>query len=168
MLRKRPSREAEIPTSSMADISFLLLLFFLVTTTIDVDTGIGIVLPPPPEETEQVKVKTENLLKVLVNAAGEVLLDEELTSVSQIHEIVKNKIKANEKLIISVKVDRETPYRVYIATLDEIKQAYFDLREEFSIQRFGRPVKQLSKKELDEVREKVPQKISIAEPEQTR
>ncbi len=152
----------------MADISFLLLLFFLVTTTIDVDTGIGIVLPPPPEETEQVKVKTENLLKVLVNAAGEVLLDEELTSVSQIHEIVKNKIKANEKLIISVKVDRETPYRVYIATLDEIKQAYFDLREEFSIQRFGRPVKQLSKKELDEVREKVPQKISIAEPEQTR
>lgn len=168
MLRKRQSREAEIPTSSMADITFLLLLFFLVTTTIDVDTGIGIVLPPPPEETEQVKVKTENLLKVLVNAAGEVLLDEELTSVSQIHEIVKNKIKANEKLIISVKVDRETPYRVYIATLDEIKQAYFNLREEFSLERFGRPVKLLTKAEMEEVREKVPQKISIAEPEQTR
>lgn len=168
MLRKRPSRETEIPTSSMADISFLLLLFFLVTTTIDVDTGIGIVLPPPSEETEQVKVKTENLLKVLVNAAGEVLLDEELTSVSQIHEIVKNKIRANQKLIISVKVDRETPYRVYIATLDEIKQAYFELREEFSLERFGRPVKQLTKAEMEEVREKIPQKISIAEPEQTR
>jgi biopolymer transport protein ExbD len=152
----------------MADITFLLLLFFLVTTTIDVDTGIGIVLPPPPEETEQVKVKTENLLKVLVNAAGEVLLDDELTSVSQIHEIVKNKIKANEKLIISVKVDRETPYRVYIATLDEIKQAYQDLREEYSLQHFGKPFRQLTKAELEHVREKVPQKISIAEPEQTR
>lgn len=168
MLRKRQSREADIPTSSMADITFLLLLFFLVTTTIDVDTGIGIVLPPPPEETEQVKVKTENLLKVLVNAAGEVLLDDELTSVSQIHDIVKNKIKANEKLIISVKVDRETPYRVYIQTLDEIKWAYNDLREEYALQRFGKPLRQLTKTEMDEVRDKIPQKISIAEPEQTR
>lgn len=168
MLRKRQSREVGIPTSSMADITFLLLLFFLVTTTIDVDTGIGIVLPPPPEETEQVKVKTENLLKVLVNAAGEVLLDDELTSVSQIHDIVKNKIKANDKLIISVKVDRETPYRVYIQTLDEIKWAYNDLREEYAVQHFGKPLRQLTKAELDEVREKIPQKISIAEPEQTR
>jgi len=168
MIRKKQSRGAEIPTSSMADISFLLLLFFHVTTTIDVDTGIGIVLPPPPDETEIVKVKTENLLKVLVNAAGEVLVDDELTSVSQIHEIAKNKIKANEKLIISVKVDRETPYRVYVSTLDEIKQAYQELREEYATQTFGRPLKQLTKKELDEVREKVPQKISIAEPEQTR
>ncbi|MGH2568911.1 MAG: ExbD/TolR family protein [Bacteroidota bacterium] len=168
MIRKKQKRGAEIPTSSMADISFLLLLFFLVTTTIDVDTGIGIVLPPPPDETEIVKVKTENLLKVLVNASGEVLVDDELTSVTQIHEIAKNKIKANEKLIISVKVDRETPYRVYISTLDEIKQAYQELREEFAMERFGRPLKLLTKKELDEVREKVPQKISIAEPEQTR
>ncbi len=168
MFRKRQRGDADIPTSSMADITFLLLLFFLVTTTIDVDTGIGIVLPPPPEETEQVKVKTENLLKVLVNAAGEVLLDDELTSVSQIHDIVKNKIRANEKLIISVKVDRETPYRVYIQTLDEIKWAYNDLREEYAQQRFGKPLRQLTKAELDEVREKIPQKISIAEPEQTR
>jgi biopolymer transport protein ExbD len=168
MFRKRQRGDAEIPTSSMADITFLLLLFFLVTTTIDVDTGIGIVLPPPPEETEQVKVKTENLLKVLVNAAGEVLLDDELTSVSQIHEIVKNKIKSNPKLIISVKVDRETPYRVYIQTLDEIKWAYNDLREEYALQYFGKPLRQLTKTELDEVRDKVPQKISIAEPEQTR
>ncbi|HEY5615249.1 MAG TPA: biopolymer transporter ExbD [Bacteroidota bacterium] len=168
MLRKPQNRGAEIQTSSMADITFLLLLFFLVTTTIDVDTGIGLVLPPPPDETELVKVKTENLLKVLVNASGEVLLDDELTSVSQIHEIVINKIKANEKLIISVKVDRDTPYRVYIATLDEIKQAYQNLREDYALQTYGTPLKQLTKEQTQEVREKVPQKISIAEPEQTR
>ncbi len=150
----------------MADITFLLLLFFLVTTTIDVDTGIGLVLPPPPDETQQVKVKTENLLKVLVNASGEVLLDDELTSVSEIHEIVKNKVRENEKLIISVKVDRQTPYRIYISTLDEIKQAYQDLREEYSLKTFNTTLNQLTKEQLADVRDKVPQKISIAEPEQ--
>ncbi|HEY4612705.1 MAG TPA: biopolymer transporter ExbD [Bacteroidota bacterium] len=168
MFRKRQKGEAEIPTSSMADITFLLLLFFLVTTTIDVDTGIGIVLPPPPDETQIVKISTENLLKILVNASGEVLLDDELTSVSQIHEIVKNKIKANEKLIISVKVDRETPYRVYISTLDGVKLAYQDLREDYALQTYGIPSKQLSKEQMQAVREKIPQRISIAEPEQTR
>jgi biopolymer transport protein ExbD len=168
MLRKRASREVEIPTSSMADISFLLLLFFLVTTTIDVDTGIGLVLPPPVDKAEETKIKKENLIKILVNTRGEVLLDDELTSVAQINEIVKNKIRANEKLIVSVKVDRETPYRTYISTLDQIKQAYHGLREEFSIERFGVTVAKLTKEQLEVVRDKIPQRISIAEPEQTR
>ncbi|HWP82047.1 MAG TPA: biopolymer transporter ExbD [Bacteroidota bacterium] len=169
MLKKRSaSRDVEIPTSSMADISFLLLLFFLVTTTIDVDTGIGLVLPPPVDDAEQVKVKTENLIRVLVNARGDVLLDDELTSVPQINEIVKNKIKANDKLIVSVKVDRETPYRTYIATLDQIKQAYNALREEYAQTRFGVALKDVTKEQLEEIREKVPQRISLAEPERTR
>ena len=152
----------------MADISFLLLLFFLVTTTIDVDTGIGLVLPPPVEDTDIVKVKEDNLIKVLVNAAGDVLLNDELTSLPQIHEIVANKLRANSKLIVSIKTDRETPYRIYIAAMDEIKQAYNILREEYAQQHFNLPLKQLSKQQLDEVREKVKQSISIAEPERTR
>ena len=168
MLRKRSSRDVEIPTSSMADISFLLLLFFLVTTTIDVDTGIGLVLPPPVEDTDIVKVKEDNLIKVLVNARGDVLLNDELTSLPQIHEIVANKLRGNPKLIVSIKTDRETPYRVYIAAMDEIKQAYNILREEYAQQHFNLPLKQLSKQQLDEVREKVKQSISIAEPERTR
>ena len=152
----------------MADISFLLLLFFLVTTTIDVDTGIGLVLPPPVEDTDIVKVKEDNLIKVLVNARGDVLLNDELTSLPQIHEIVANKLRGNPKLIVSIKTDRETPYRVYIAAMDEIKQAYNILREEYAQQHFNLPLKQLSKQQLDEVREKVKQSISIAEPERTR
>lgn len=168
MLRKKVSREVEIPTSSMADISFLLLLFFLVTTTIDVDTGIGLTLPPPVDDAEQVKIKSENILKILVNAAGDVLLDEELTSVAQISEIVRNKLKANDKLILSVKVDRDTPYRTYIATLDQVKDAYADLREEASLTQFGVPMEQLTREQLQEIREKVPQRISLAEPEKTR
>lgn len=167
MLKKRKRPDAEIPTSSMADISFLLLLFFLVTTTIDVDTGIGLVLPPAIEETQTVKIKQENLLKVLVNAAGEVLLDDELTSVSQINTIVANKIRQNDKIIVSVKTDRNTPYRVYIETLDQIKMAYSTLREEFSMEEFGVQLKNLTREQLETVREKVPQRISIAEPEKT-
>ncbi len=168
MLRKRASRDVEIPTSSMADISFLLLLFFLVTTTIDVDTGIGLVLPPPVEDTDVVKVKEENIIKVLVNAAGDVLLNDELTSLPQIHEIVSNKLRNNKKLIVSIKTDRNTPYRVYIGALDEIKQAYNILREEYALQTFGAPLKELSKDQLNEVRDNVKQSISIAEPERTR
>jgi biopolymer transport protein ExbD len=168
MLRKKTTREAEIPTSSMADIAFLLLIFFLVTTTIDVDTGIGLVLPPPVEDTDIVRVKTENLLKVLVNATGQVLLDDEVTSVDQIHEIVANKLKENPKLIVSIKVDRDTPYNVYIDALDEIKLAYNALREEYALQNFGVPLKNLTPEQLDEVRNAVKQSISIAEPERTR
>jgi biopolymer transport protein ExbD len=152
----------------MADISFLLLLFFLVTTTIDVDTGIGLTLPPPVDDAEEVKIKSENILKVLVNAAGEVLIDDELTSVPQINQIVKNKLKANDKLIISVKVDRETPYRVYIATLDQVKQAYAELRDEASVARFGVSMKQLTREQLQQIRDLIPQRISLAEPERTR
>jgi len=152
----------------MADIAFLLLIFFLVTTTIDVDTGIGLVLPPPVEDTDIVRVKTENLLKVLVNATGQVLLDDEVTSVDQIHEIVVNKLKENPKLIVSIKVDRDTPYNVYIDTLDEIKMAYNALREEYALQTFGVPLKNLTPEQLDEVRDAVKQSISIAEPERTR
>ncbi len=168
MLRKRTNRDVEIPTSSMADISFLLLLFFLVTTTIDVDTGIGLTLPPPVDDAEEVKIKSENILKVLVNAAGDVLIDDEITSVPQINQIVKNKLKANDKLIISVKVDRDTPYRVYIATLDQVKQAYADLRDEAAVARFGVPMKQLTREQLQQIRDQVPQRISLAEPERTR
>jgi len=110
MFRRRKRAEAEIPSASMADIAFELMIFFLVATTFDVDTGIGLVLPPAAETTEQVKVKQSDIAKLLVNAAGEVLLDGELITVPQIRETIKNKIKANPKLIISIKTDRETSY----------------------------------------------------------
>jgi hypothetical protein len=115
-----------------------------------------------------VKVKEENIIKVLVNAAGDVLLNDELTSLPQIHEIVASKLRVNKKLIVSIKTDRNTPYSMYVAALDEIKQAYNILREEYATQTFGAPLKSLSKTQLDKVREEVKQSISIAEPERTR
>lgn len=167
MFRKRKRPEAEIPAASMADIAFTLMIFFLLATTFDVDTGIGLVLPPPVEDTEVVKVRKENITNVLVNAAGEVLLDGDLVLVSQIKEIVKSKIKENDKLIISVKTDRETSYRTYIDVMDQLKQVYNELREEYARQKFGGGLAQLTKRQLEEVRQTVPQRISLAEPEKT-
>ena len=75
MKKKRRFKGGEIPTSSMADIAFLLLIFFLVTTTIDTDKGLGIVLPPPGDM--EIEIRKENILNCLINSQGKVLLDEE-------------------------------------------------------------------------------------------
>lgn len=152
----------------MADIAFMLMIFFLLTTTFDVDTGIGLVLPPPPDEAIREKIKKENIANILVNAAGEVLLDGDLVLISQINELMKNKIKDNPKLIISVKTDRDTSYKIYIDVMDQLKQAYNDLREDFARQKFGLRLPHLTKNQLKEVREAIPQHISLAEPEETR
>jgi biopolymer transport protein ExbD len=168
MLKRKRRVEAEIPSASMADIAFELMIFFLVATTFDVDTGIGLVLPPAAETTEQVKVKQSDIAKLLVNAAGEVLLDGELITVAQIRETIKNKIKQNPKLIISIKTDRETNYSRYIEVLDELKLAYNDLREEYSLRTFGKSYKDLTKEQQEEVKKEIPIRISIAEPEEVK
>ena len=120
ILDKRKKRPAEIPTSSMADIAFLLLIFFLVTTTIDMDKGLTLVLPAPGEEKE---IPKENISNLLINAAGNVMLDEEFIPLDQISKTVKLKILSNKNLIISVKTDRETDYQVFVSVLDQLKMA---------------------------------------------
>jgi biopolymer transport protein ExbD len=168
MLKRRQRVEAEIPSASMADIAFELMIFFLVATTFDVDTGIGLVLPPAAETTEQVKVKQSDIAKLLVNAAGEVLLDGELITIPQIRETIKNKIKQNPKLIVSIKTDRETNYSRYIEVLDELKLAYNDLREEYSLRTHGKSFKDLNRDQQEEVKKAIPIRISIAEPEEVK
>ncbi|MFQ5823842.1 MAG: ExbD/TolR family protein [bacterium] len=120
LVEKKKSRSAEIPLASLADIAFLLLIFFLVTTTIDVDKGIGLTLPAKGQET---KVRSKNITNLLINAQGEVLLDNEIIQIEEINQIVRRKIDQNPNLIISVKADRETEYDVYVKVLDELKVA---------------------------------------------
>lgn len=120
LVEKKKKRTSEIPTASMADIAFLLLIFFLVTTTIDLDKGISLVLPAKGEQKE---VPKKNISNILINAAGQVLFDEEIVEIPQIKEIVKQKLAENDKLIISVKTDRRTKYDVYIDVLDQLKMA---------------------------------------------
>ena len=121
MANNRRFKGREIPTSSMADIAFLLLIFFLVTTTIDTDKGLGIVLPPPGDI--EIEIRKENILNCLINSQGKVLLDEEPTTVDQIHRIVGQKLRKNDKLIISVKAHPKTAYNDYVRVIDQLKMA---------------------------------------------
>jgi len=121
MATKRRFKGSEIPTSSMADIAFLLLVFFLVTTTIDTDKGLGIILPPPGEI--EIEIRKENILNCLINSQGKVLLDDEPTLVNQIHNIVGQKLRENDKLIISVKAHPKTAYSDYVRVIDQLKMA---------------------------------------------
>ncbi|MFQ5708363.1 MAG: ExbD/TolR family protein [bacterium] len=120
LVEKKKTRLAEIPMASLADIAFLLLIFFLVTTTIDVDRGIGLTLPAKGQETQ---IRSKNITNLLINAQGEILIDNELVAVHEINQIIRQKIAENPKLIVSVKTDVETKYNVYVQALDELKLA---------------------------------------------
>ena len=120
LVEKKKSRECEIPTGSLADMAFLMLVFFLVTTTIDVDKGIGLVLPPKGDTTE---VSKKNIITLLVNAEGKVMIDDNIVETAMIKNIIKGKIAKNPKLIVSVKTDENTQYKYYVQVLDQLKQA---------------------------------------------
>jgi biopolymer transport protein ExbD len=174
MIKKRKIAEASIPTSSMADIAFLLLLFFLVATTIDVDTGIGLVLPEYVKDVSTVEVPKNRMAAVLINANGDVLMDGNPISIYQIKDNLKPRIvskidlPSNKKLIVSVKTDRQTKYNTYIQALDQIKEAYFEVRDDYSNQNYGRKYNDLPEDEQKVVQDKIPIIISIAEPEQVK
>jgi biopolymer transport protein ExbD len=119
-MNKKRDRKVEIPQTSMADVAFLLLLFFLVTTTIDVDKGIGLVLPPKGETKE---VSKKNILNILINAEGKVMIDDAIMEISMLKTVIQRKIAENPNLILSVKTDVNTSYRDYIDVLDQLKQA---------------------------------------------
>ncbi|HBN45020.1 MAG TPA: biopolymer transporter ExbD [Candidatus Marinimicrobia bacterium] len=120
MIKKRRFKGGEIPTSSMADIAFLLLIFFLVTTTIDMDKGLGIILPA---EGEEIEIKKDNILNCLINSQGYVLLGGEPIKTRDINKEIRRKIAENNKLIISVKAHEKTKYSDYIAVIDQLKMA---------------------------------------------
>ena len=120
MKKKRRFKRGEIPTASMADIAFLLLIFFLVTTTIDMDKGLGIVLPA---EGEEIEIKKDNILNCLINSSGNVLLGGESIKTKDISKEIRRKIAENDKLIISVKAHEKTKYSDYIAVMDQLKMA---------------------------------------------
>lgn len=135
--RREDREEAEVPTAGLADIAFLLLIFFLVTTTINVDTGIGMTLPPVLEDQDPPPVKDRNLFNILVNGQGELLVEEEEAQIGQLRQRVKNHVTNYgddpdlavnpSKAVISIKTDAQTPYDTYIEVLDEVWMAYREI-----------------------------------------
>ncbi|MGZ2371326.1 ExbD/TolR family protein [Ancylomarina sp. YFZ004] len=188
MARKTP----EINSSSMADIAFLLLIFFLVTTTMDVDTGIYKKLPPIPDENQvddNVKVKKRNVLSILVNRNNELLVNGEVLSISNLREKTKEFFlnPANNqnlpekglknvpffgdvmvsKGLISLQNDRGTKYETYIRVQDELAAASRELKDEKSMQKWGKKYTELDRDQQAAVRKYIPVQISEAEPRNT-
>ena len=118
----KPRRTAmqEINSSSMSDIAFLLLVFFLVTTTISLDKGISLILPAEGNELE---VNKKNIVNILINDRGKVLMDDEPTKIDKIKSVAQKKISSNSKIIFSVLTNKNTQYSDYILVLDQLKQA---------------------------------------------
>ncbi len=177
LLKKRQRDDVEVPGSALADMAFLLLIFFLLVTTIDVDTGIGMVLPPKPDEDVQPPpIRERNMLNILVNAQGMVLMDEKPTPISEVKETVKKFVDNNgqdpnlsespDQAIVSLKTQRQTKYSVYINMLDEVMGAYEELRNREAQQQFGKNYKQLNESQQEIIKKAYPKKISIAEPDE--
>ena len=167
----------EINAGSMADIAFLLLIFFLVTTTMDVDSGIARKLPPMPDEEMQEddsQINAKNIYVVLINTNNQLLVEGELMDISQLREGAKRFINNNgidpnlsenpEKAIISLQNDRGTEYKTYIQVQNELAAAYNELRNDASLNKFGKRYIDLNKTDKKEIRKMYPQKISEAEP----
>jgi len=125
VIKKRESRVSpEIPTASMADIAFLLIVFFLVSTTMNQDKGLSLHLPPVGETKE---VKSKNILNLWINARDQVAFfeNEQLTPIpsGQLREQIEGRLVENDKLIISVKSERGSTYRTFVDVLDDLKMA---------------------------------------------
>jgi len=120
MIIKKKRKVDEINSSSMADIAFLLLVFFLVTTTISMDKGISLVLPAEGNEME---VNQKNIINILINESGRILIDEKPKMISEVKGLVERKIGSNPNVIFSVQTHPRTKYQDYISLLDELKKA---------------------------------------------
>lgn len=193
-MAKKKRKVPGLNASSTADISFILLIFFLITTSMDTDMGLARRLPQPPENEEvqqELKIKERNVMEVRINSQGFLWVkDGTASSYVDIRELrdrakmfIKNENNLSvlpekhginipllgmcaltDKHVISVQTDRGTPYNMYFQVQNELVAAYNELRDELSKQKFGRIYAALSDEQKVAIRTYYPQKISEAEP----
>jgi len=180
-----------INASSMADISFLLLIFFLITTSMDVSQGLARRLPAPPDPNQKIENETEinqrNLFVVKINSANMLLVQGEYLDVKQLREKAKEFIenpndaanlpkRVTENIeglgmvtytpdhVISVQNDVDTRYQSYLDVQNELVAAYNELRDEFARRQWGKAFAELDEDQQKLVQKVLPMKISEAEP----
>jgi len=179
----------EINAGSMADIAFLLLIFFLMTTTMDTDTGLARMLPPPLPDTEETPppIRERNVFEVLINANNELLVEKKPMALKDLREAAKEFIEnpanlatlpekeemeipffgvipVTKNAVISLQNDRGTQYQTYLAVQNELQAAYNELRDELAKKKFNKSFSELDEEHQDAIRDIYPQKISEAEP----
>jgi biopolymer transport protein ExbD len=186
----------EINAGSMADIAFLLLIFFLVATTMDIDTGISRLLPPMENENEKPPdIKERNVFVVLINKDDQLFVEKEIVDISKLKQLTKDFImnpnddpNLSEKRevdvpifgkmmvskgVISLRNDLGTSYGKYIAVQNELAAAVNELRNDLCMQRFGKKYEDLDplipddEELIEAVKKAIPMAISEAEPKVT-
>jgi biopolymer transport protein ExbD len=178
----------EVSAGSMADIAFMLLIFFLVATTMDVDSGLARMLPPKLEDVpdDTPPIKERDVLIVQINSMNNIAIEGEPADISQLTDRAKEFIanvnkdenlpqwKAIEvpffgivevrKGVISLQNDNGTSYETYIAVQNELVRAYNELREDLAQAKFHKHYDDLDSERQKAIRKIYPQKISEAEP----
>jgi biopolymer transport protein ExbD len=165
----------EINAGSMADIAFLLLIFFLVTTTMDVDKGLARKLPPIQEDMPDMPpIKKRNLFSVLINSNNDMLVNGEYMTIKELRAAAKKFVSNNgadpessenpQKAIVSLQNDRGTSYNIYIAVQNELAAAYRELRDEEAMRKYGKKYESLGEEEQKDIAGIYPLNISEAEP----
>jgi biopolymer transport protein TolR len=164
----------EVNAGSMADIAFLLLIFFLVTTTIETDAGLDRMLPPIEPPDTDVVIKQKNIFVVNINKYGQLLVEEQLMDIRDLRAAAiafldnggsptgtpdycnyckgKRDEKSSDspqKAIISLKNDRETTYSTYITVQNELVAAYNDLRNREAKRLYGRDFTEMESEYLN-------------------
>ena len=191
-MAKQKKKVPDLNAGSMADISFLLLIFFLVTTTMDVDSGITRRLPPPVENPEMdVKVKERNIMNVMINKYDKMLVNGKPGDITTLKEMTKQFITPNpndekapetevkeiellgnvlmSKGVVSLKNDRGTSYLMYISVQNELARAFNEMKDEMSMKYFGQHYADLTDQgKIDAINKAVPVRISEAEPEEIK
>lgn len=174
----------ELNTGSMADIAFLLLIFFLVTAMIPNDQGINRKLPrlcDTPDCTG--KVKERNVFRITINRNNEIMINHETASITEVKELTKAFIDNNgdgscyycngeqrkeasvhpTKAVISIATDRNTDYNTFINVQDAITSAYFELRKHYAKTELNKTIDELTENELLSIKKAYPFIISEAE-----
>lgn len=180
----------EIPSASMADIAFMLLIFFITATSMDVDSGLERVLPQMPPEDQKPDdtppIKERNVFTVLLDANNRLMVEGELSRVEDLREKAKEfmmnpnnsenlpETKETEipllgtypvtKGVISLRNDHGTQYGTYIAVQNELVAAVNELRDELATEKFGKKYDECTTEQKDAIRDAIPSRISEAEP----
>ncbi len=160
------SRQHEVPglnTTSTADISFMLLIFFLVTTSMDADKGITRELPPldKKEASAPTNVSSDKTLNLRIDGQGRLFCGDKPMNVSDVKDSVESVVERGGKdHVIQLRTERDASYDAYFHVQNQIVAAYNDLRNKKSVQAYGEPYEELTEEQKASIAKAVPQRIS--------
>ncbi|MBQ6652406.1 MAG: biopolymer transporter ExbD [Prevotella sp.] len=152
-----------LDTTSTADISFMLLIFFLVTTSMDIDKGLTRQLPPvdKAEQEQTVDVKKENLMPFRIDADSKLLLDEVVVPTKKLRKKIQQFVESRgSNHLITIDANPKASYDVYFHLQNEIVAAYNAVRNQVAKKKYGKTFAQLTDEQKDVVRQLCPQRIA--------